>query len=198
MLLVVVVGGGWWSTIFWKAFISNIFRVSLIPNRLMTCELCVKFGRLGTDKNATLWTACLSWYLWMWTHALQVISWHSVKKLDTLIPAKKIAGFRADSTEAWKLSSKFWPIFWNRGSLLFLFEAQLGLYFKLSEHKWRWYYKLSFPGRQSRVCGHTGQLIWGRGGYASDHSAWCQLHHLRRIEHWRHIHSELVIAFSCH
>lgn len=152
--------GGWWSTVFWKVFTSNIFSISLIPNRLMTCELCVKFGLLGTDKSASPWTARLSGYLWMWAQVLQAISCHSVKKLDTLIPAKKIAGSRADSTKAWKLSSKFWPIRWNQRSLLFLFKALLGLYFKLSEHEWRWYYKLCRPARKSRVCGHTGQLIW--------------------------------------
>lgn len=126
----------------------------------MTCELCVKFGLLVTDRNATPWIACLSGYLWMWVNALQIIVWHSVKTLNTLIPAKKIAGSRADFTQAWKLSSKFWPICWNQGSLLFLLEALLGLYFKLSEHEWRCYYKLCWPGSQSRVCGHTGQLIW--------------------------------------
>lgn len=76
-----------------------------------------------------------------------------------LIYSSKISGFRADSTQTWKLFSKFWLICWNQGNLLFIFEALLSLlnYMNINGDTIS---NCAGMGRQSRMCGHTGQLIW--------------------------------------
>lgn len=116
-----------------------------------------------------------------------------------LIYASKISGFRADSTQAWILFSKFWLICWNWPCLLFIFEALLGLYFKLHEHEQRCYFKLCWHGwAKQGVWSHwLAHLVRGRY-MSSDHTALCQLHHLKRLDHWGSTISDLVIACSCH